>query len=51
MSLLQGGSGYPFFAQSLFEYLAGKDICEITPRLDEIPDAEIQIKLTEVNLS
>ena len=41
-SLAQGGSGYPFFAPSVFEYFSGKDLCSISVRREEIPDPEAE---------
>ena len=48
VSLVQGGSGYPFFAPAIFEYLAGTDICAITPSLQDVPSAEVQQLIAEV---
>ena len=41
-SFAQGGSGYPFFAPSVFEYFSGKDLCSISARREEIPDPEAE---------
>ncbi len=49
MSLVQGGSGFPFFAPSFFKYISGCDMCGISPTIDEIPDANVQTTLIEVN--
>ena len=48
ISLVQGGSGFPFFAPSTFSYLCGRDIRAVTVGQDEIPDIEIDIVLDEV---
>lgn len=50
MSLVQGGDGYPFFAPSIYEYIQGKDICEIIPGLDEVPDSTLRATLVKVVL-
>ena len=42
MSLVQGGSGYPFFAPSVYNYIIGKDICTIHPDVAEIPDVDVK---------
>ena len=41
MSLVQGGSGYPFFAPAVYDYLTGKDVCSISPGINEIPDFDV----------
>ena len=48
MSLVQGGSGLSFFAPSLFEYVSGRDVCNISPSIEEIPDVELQTTLGQV---
>ena len=48
MSIIHGGSGYPFFAPSLFQYLCGHDVCTITPSLEEAPDHELKMVLVKV---
>ena len=45
MSFLNGGSGYPFFAPSLYHYVCGKDVCNITPLIDEVPDHDLRTVL------
>lgn len=51
MSLVQGGSGFPFFSQSLYDYICGKDVCSIQPTFDEIPDTSLKTTLTQVNIN
>ena len=48
MSLVQGDSGYPFFAPAVYEYICGRDIGSISPAVDEIPDAQLKTTLVEV---
>lgn len=48
VSLIQGGSGYPFFAPSTFSYLSGTDVCSILVDRDEIADVEVKQALKEV---
>lgn len=49
MSLIQGGSGYPFFAPAVYDYICGQDVCNIVPTIDEIPDAQLKTALVEVS--
>ena len=42
MSITQGGSGYPYFAPSMYKYICGEDVCSIEPEIDEIPDFQLQ---------
>ena len=48
MSITQGGSGYPYFAPSMYKYICGEDVCSIEPEIDEIPDFQLQKTLVEV---
>ena len=48
MSLVQGGAGYPFFAPSVYAYICGKDICCISPSVDEVPDPQVKDALVQV---
>lgn len=48
MSLVQGGSGYPFFAPSFYKYISGCDICTISPDAGEIPDADLRVLIAQV---
>ena len=50
MSIVQGGSGYPFFAPSVYEYIAGKDVCSIYPDVEEIPDIDVNNCVVKVCL-
>ena len=49
MSLIQGGSGYPFFAPAVYDYICGQEVCNIVPTIDEIPDAQLKTALVEVS--
>ena len=49
MSLVQEGSGYPFFAPAIYEYICGQDIGSISPTVDEIPNAQLKTTLVEVS--
>ena len=49
MSLVQGGSGFPFFCPSVYDYISGKDICTISPLMDEIPDPAVKECVIEVS--
>lgn len=46
--MMQGGSGYPFFAPCVFQYICGKELSEIMISRDEIPDQEIVSALQRV---
>lgn len=48
VSIVQGGSGYPFFAPCFYSYLCGADISSIIIGRDEIPHGEIRMILQEV---
>ena len=40
MSLVIGGSGFPYFAPAMYSYLSGQDVCSIVAIVDEVPNAE-----------
>lgn len=42
MSIVQGGSGCPFFGPSVYDYITGKDVCTMSPTVEEIPDMEVK---------
>ena len=48
VSLVQGGSGYPFLAPSVYSYLCGQDISRIKVEVGEIPDLELKYFLEKV---
>lgn len=48
VSIVQGGSGFPFFAPSTYSYLCGVDLCSIVVGRDEIPDPEVEKTLQDV---
>ena len=50
MSLLEGGSGFPFLAPSIYQYVCGVNLSEIHSSLEEIPDAQLKLKLEEVRV-
>ena len=39
MCLAQGGSGFPFLAKCVFEYICGKDINDIKIDMNDVHDA------------
>ena len=51
MSLAQGGSGFPFFAPSVFKYLKGDSIYGISVPVCEVPDMEVRAVLEKVQSS
>ncbi len=48
MSVIHGGPGPTFFASAVVDYLIGGRISSIKPDLSDIPDFEIQSKITMV---
>ena len=48
MSLAQGGSGFPFFANCVFDYICGKDINDIKVEIDAVHNCEAHDLLTKV---
>ena len=48
ISIVQGGSGYPFLAPSTFSYLSGTDLCSIIVGRSEIPDPEVEKTVQDV---
>lgn len=48
MSLIQGGSGLPFLAPAMYDYICGKDVCSIVATTGEIPNAELKATLERV---
>ena len=47
-SLAQGGSGFPFFAKCVFDYICGKDVNDIEVEIDAIYNFEVHDLLTKV---
>lgn len=48
ISIVQGGSGYPFFAPSTFSYLCGNDLPSIAVGRNEIADSNVEHMLQEI---
>lgn len=46
--MVQGGSGYPYFAPSIFSYLSGVETCSILINQEEISDPEVEEVLQKV---
>lgn len=49
LSILHGGPGPSFFATSVVDYLFG-GMSAVSPNIDDIPDDELRLKITEVAL-
>ena len=47
MSLVQGGSGYPFFAPCIFSYLCGTDLCSNVVGRNEISDWNLSVYIMQ----
>ena len=48
LSLVHGGSGFPFLAKSTYEYLCGLPLSSITVANDEVPSYEVKALLDKV---
>ena len=48
VSIVQGGSGYPYFAPSMFSHISGVDTCSIVATRNEISDPEVEEALQAV---
>jgi hypothetical protein len=50
MSLVQDGSGFPYLAPCLYQYLQGVQVHNISVSIDEIADYDIRALLEKVKL-
>lgn len=50
MSLVQGGSGYPFIAPPVYDYLCDIDLLKIEITVEDIPIAEIRRFVQKVSV-
>ena len=50
MSIAQQGSGFPFFTQTTYHYLASKDPSKLEVILEDVPDPEVRRFLAEVRM-
>ena len=50
MAIVQGGSGLPFFAPSVYKYLCGSRLEEICVEVDEVPNIEVKQLLHQVSM-
>ena len=48
MSVAQGGSGFPFFAPCVFDYICGMEVNEIFVDVHHVPDYEAYELLCKV---
>jgi hypothetical protein len=48
MSLVQNGSGFPFFAPCVYSYLTGASMSSIRVEQEEIPDTAVKRMLQKV---
>ena len=51
MSLAQGGSGFPYFASCIYQYLQGVSLQEVSVRIDDVADYDVRVLLEKVILS
>ena len=47
-SVVQGGSSLHIFNSSIFNYITGKDMASITPKLVDVSDYEVRTVLEKV---
>ena len=50
ISMVQGGSGFPFLAPSTFKYISGVDLCSILVGRDEIASGEVEETIEKVHI-
>ena len=50
MSILQQGSGFPFFSMTTYKYLTNSDISGYEVILEDVPDPEVQTFLEKVRM-
>jgi len=48
MSLVQGGSGFPFLAPPMYDYLCGREISTIEVCMQDVPNLEVLSLLEKV---
>ena len=48
MSLVNGGSGFPYFAPALYSYISGQEVQSIVVTVGEVPNAELHSVLVKV---
>ena len=48
MSLVQGGSGFPYMAPPMYDYLCGVEIPSIKVAIDDVPSCEVRQLLQQV---
>ena len=48
-SIINGGSGYPFFTPSMYQYIAGTPLQNVTASIDYVPSLDVKDFLTKVS--
>ena len=48
MSLLQGGSGFPYLAPPMYDYLCGEDASSIKVSAEDVPNVDVTLLLQKV---
>ena len=48
MSLIQGGSGFPYLAPPMYDYLCGKDAISIEVSAEDVPSIDVTQLLQKV---
>lgn len=48
MSLVQEGSGFPYIAPPVYEYLCGAELSTIDPTIEDVPNLEVKSFIEEV---
>lgn len=49
MSIVHGGSGFPYMASPMYEYLCGTDMSEIKVNKFDVPNTEVKHLFDQVN--
>lgn len=50
-SLAQGGSGFPYFASCIYQYLRGVSLQDLSVSIDDVADYDVRALLEKVNVS
>ena len=48
VSVLQDGSGFPYFALPVYQYVCGADIATIDVQVEDVPNIEVKALIEEV---
>ena len=51
MSLLQGGSGFPYLAPPMYDYLCGENASSIKVSAEDVPNVDVTLLLQKVQVN